>query len=129
MYAEVVTVGAGRPGTAPVSVATWIKVVPIEKRFDEWNDLLNQGLGEGEASVILLGNTLNAGLVLIDDLLGRKYARKRGLTIMGCVGILEIAFRRGMIGDLRTVYQRLVASGAYINPSILAESLLRHRVN
>ena len=102
---------------------------PIEKGFDQWHNLLNQGLGEGEASVILLGKSVNAGLVLIDDLLGRKHARKQGLNIMGSVGILEVAFRRGIIGDLRKVYQALAGSGAYIDPSILADSLLRHRVN
>ena len=120
VYAEVVTSGAW---------ATWINAVPIEKGFHQWHNLLNQGLGEGEASVILLGKSVNAGLVLIDDLLGRKHARKQGLNIMGSVGILEVAFRRGIIGDLRKVYQALAGSGAYIDPSILADSLLRHRVN
>ena len=56
---------------------------PIEKGFDQWHNLLNQGLGEGEASVILLGKSVNAGLVLIDDLLGRNHALKQGLNIMG----------------------------------------------
>jgi predicted nucleic acid-binding protein len=61
-----------------------------------WNGL--EDLDPGEREAILLAEGLNAGLVIIDDLLGRKIARSRGLRVTGLLGVLDEAARQELIG-------------------------------
>jgi predicted nucleic acid-binding protein len=37
----------------------------------------------------MLAEELSADLVLIDEWRARRYAQKRGLSVIGCIGILE----------------------------------------
>ena len=45
-------------------------------------------LGSGEREVIELAIERQADLVILDDLEGRRIARKRGLTVTGTIGLL-----------------------------------------
>jgi predicted nucleic acid-binding protein len=80
-------------------------------------------LGKGETSAIILAIEIGADLLLVDELKARKTAQAHGLTVLGCVGILEDAFAKGLVIDLASGYRRLIASGAYIDPEILNRSL------
>jgi predicted nucleic acid-binding protein len=53
------------------------------------------GLDAGETAAIALAAELNAGRLLIDDYRGRKAATKRGLRVVGTVGVLELAAEMG----------------------------------
>lgn len=44
--------------------------------------------------------------------------------MIGCIGILEVAFRRGLVSDLRDVYLGLLAQGIRMHPEILNRSLI-----
>jgi len=63
------------------------------------------------------------GTAQLDEIKARKLARERGFVVAGCVGILERAFRPGLLTDLRQAYARLLDSGAFVDPKILANSL------
>ena len=52
------------------------------------------GAGAGENASIALGVELNATVVL-DDLKARRYARARGLEVVGTLGILVLIHRSG----------------------------------
>lgn len=52
-------------------------------------------LGRGELWTIALAKEMNAELTLIDDFAARQLAEREGLTVYGCVGVLESAYRRG----------------------------------
>jgi len=52
------------------------------------------GAGAGEGASIALGVELNATVVL-DDLKARRYARARGLEVVGTLGILVLIHRTG----------------------------------
>jgi predicted nucleic acid-binding protein len=51
-------------------------------------------------------------------------AATQGLKVIGCIGILEAAFRRGLVSDLRDVYLALLAQGIRVHPKILNRSLV-----
>jgi len=82
-------------------------------------------LGRGELTTIALAKEIGADLTLIDDYAARRLAEQEGLTVFGCVGVLESAFRRGILSDLTEAYRKLAASGAYIGEKILTASLAR----
>jgi predicted nucleic acid-binding protein len=66
---------------------------------------------------------LKADAVLIDDKDARKAAGKEGLSVLGCVGVLENAFNLKLLADLREAYRQLLASNAYVSWTVLEKSL------
>jgi predicted nucleic acid-binding protein len=63
-------------------------------------------LDEGEKSAIALGLSLEADLLLIDDRRGVAAARAKGFEVIGTLGVLDLAARRGII-DLAEALARL----------------------
>jgi predicted nucleic acid-binding protein len=63
-------------------------------------------LDAGERSAISLTEALNADLLLIDELLGRRTAKQRGIRVTGLLGILQAASKQRWI-DLPIVIQQL----------------------
>lgn len=70
--------------------STWIDVRPDPVMID-------LGLDPGETAAILLAEQLGADALLIDERRGRAVATARGLSVIGTVGIVAGARRRGYI--------------------------------
>jgi uncharacterized protein len=120
---EVVVRGAGRPAAEAVRNAAWIESHPTAP----WAEMLRlrslHPLGAGELATVLLARSFQADLVIIDERAARRLAQASGLAVMGCVGILETGFRRGLVADLRRSYQELLIQGIRIDRRILNQSL------
>ena len=56
-----------------------------------------QGLGAGERGAILLAKALPANLVLLDEWKARRVAQEAGLSVIGCLGVLEAGARKGLV--------------------------------
>ena len=82
-------------------------------------------LGAGERSAILLAKELSANLLLLDEWKARRIAQSEGLSVAGCVGILEAGARMGKISDLRLTYVNLLRQGVRIDLELLRKSLRR----
>jgi hypothetical protein len=100
----------GSPG-APEAVRHWIE------KPSGWLDiqtprsapdlaLLQAKLGPGEQEAIVLAQELNADELLMDDMGGRREARRRHLSVTGTVGVLRAAAKLGLL-DLRDALERL----------------------
>ena len=120
---EVVERGSGKPAADLVGAADWIKTHPTASADEVATLRASHALGTGELATILLGRKLNSDLAIIDERSARRLAQANGLAVMGCVGILETGHRRGLVEDLRHVYQQLLANGIRIDEGILNESL------
>lgn len=121
VFQEVAVAGAGKPAASAVARANWLqrKSVPAQP----WFATSRPKFGWGELHTIALAEALRADLAVIDERGARRLAEARGLKVMGCVGLLEVGFQRGLIGDLREVYQRLEREGAFVSRAILDRSL------
>ena len=73
----------------------WIKVEKVASRNDV--ELLLTALDRGEAEVLVLSKERKADLVFIDELSARKVALMMGLSIIGTVGLLIHAKKRGLL--------------------------------
>lgn len=120
---EVVVRGAGRPAAELVREATWIKVRPVNSAPEIFQLRKRHSLGDGELATIALARSLPADLALIDERSARRLAHEYGLSVMGCVGVLETGHRRGFVADLRHTYQQLLRQGIRIDRQILERSL------
>ena len=63
--------------------------------------IVKTGLGKGEITAIFLAKELAADLTLMDERKGRSLALEEGLSVVGCIGLLEEMYRRGESKDLR----------------------------
>ncbi len=64
-------------------------------------------LQSGEAEAIALAHEKEAGLLLIDDLDGRRYAERFGIRVMGSVGVLLVAKTENLIDNVRPILDEL----------------------
>ena len=123
VYGEVVVDGAGLPGADEVGQANWIEVRPVRDVAGLAAACVRTGLGAGEVSAIFLAKELPTDLVLLDEQRARRFAQEEGLTVAGCIGILEDLFERGELKDPRTAYQELIRHKARIDLQTLQSSL------
>ena len=80
------------------------------------------GLGAGESAAIGLAIEIGAAL-LADDLAARHYAQGAGLTVIGTLGVLVRAKRKGEVPAIRPLIDQLRASGHRLGPAAVAQAL------
>lgn len=116
VYKEVVIRGEGREGSREVKEATWIDVqVPHDELAVR---VLEAELGRGEASAIILAQELDAPLLIIDEIHGRRIALQLGLKVRGTLGILTRAKREGRIISVRQALDLLRVRGIWIDQKL-----------
>lgn len=116
VYDEVVSQGIGRPGSAAIAQADWLKVVSSGQSPTIEPMLL--GLDEGEIEVLLLAIESQPDWVLIDERQGRRVARALKLPIKGTVGFLLTAVLAGLLSreEALDAVRRLIERGIRISP-------------
>ena len=118
VYEEIVVAGAGLMGSAAVSGAVWIEVEDTPP-----DDTLTQTLDRGEAAAIPLAERLSATL-LCDDAAARTEARRRGIPVVGTLGVLRLAKDRGFLDRIRPVIETMRSAGMYVSEELVQEVLV-----
>jgi predicted nucleic acid-binding protein len=102
----------------------WIDVVEVPSSA---YTTTNPGVDAGEASSIKLAhNCRELGdhvLIVMDDRAGRLEAKSCGLAVLGSAALIGLAKSEGFTPAARPLLERLVASGYFIGPSIVAAVL------
>jgi predicted nucleic acid-binding protein len=114
---------------APASVRAWIAQPP------DWLEILSPvpvtdialaKLDVGEREAIALAEQLSLSSdsiqLIVDELLGRREAERRGLAVIGTIGVLREAADEGLI-DLRSAIELLRQTSFHISPAVLAQLL------
>ena len=81
-------------------------------------------LGRGESEVLTLALEKPRTGVVLDDLQARKCAELFEIPLIGTLGLVVLAKRKGLVPLVKPVIERLVAVGLYINPVILTRILV-----
>jgi predicted nucleic acid-binding protein len=106
-----------------LALPPWFEVRIVEETQP---DAFPVALHRGEREAILLAESLQADVLLIDEQAGRTIALSRNLPLSGTLGVLEQADRIGLVNDFPQVLQRLKSSGFFISEPLEQKLLHRH---
>lgn len=81
-----------------------------------------QKIDAGEASAIAVAIEYGCG-VLMDDKAGRTMATNAAIPVIGTVGALVLAKRKGLVPLVKPLLESLVASGYFLSEVIVAAAL------
>lgn len=98
-------------------VPVWIiikEVKDLEKQF-----AFEKRLDRGEASALALALETDNSLLIIDEIKGRKFAQSLNIDIIGTIGILLLAHKKGLLDNLSDIIRLLVENGFRVSQSIL----------
>ena len=110
VWDEVAVAGAGLVGAAEVLAVGWLRIEDVTP-----DPTLALVLDRGEAAAIPLAERLHATL-LVDDADARQVAVARGLVVVGTLGVLLVAKRRGLLRNIAAVLDRMSALGMFVSP-------------
>jgi len=100
----------------------WLDIMSVEDK--KYLQLLEHTLDKGEASAIALAMTLDEVLLIMDDLKGRKEAKRLGFKVTGTLGVLFSAKQQGLIPELKPLIERLLSIDFRIAPQIISKLLI-----
>lgn len=85
----------------------WIVVKKIKDQ-NLYTSLLKR-IDSGEAEAIVLALELKSDVLVMDEVVGRQVATELGLKIIGLIGVLVIAKKRGLIDSVKVYMDRLMS--------------------
>lgn len=105
---EVLRASPDVPGVLALRAAfttDWLTVAAVADRASVVRLTADLDLGESEA--IVLVREVGADSLLLDERRGRAIAERQGLPIMGTIGVLRTARRRGLIPSVTPLLEEL----------------------
>lgn len=87
---------------------------------------LEISLHAGESAAIALGLENDGSLIILDDKEARETATRLGIRVIGTLGVLLLAKRRGTVELVEPLIRQLVESVAFrVSPDVLQAVLLQ----
>ena len=99
----------------------WIEVLPDAVERWRWPGVVR--LDAGEAAAIALARRVEADLLIVDDLAGRREAVWQGLAVTGYVGIAVRAKRDSHVRLAKPLIDELIGAGLHISSAVYAEAM------
>jgi predicted nucleic acid-binding protein len=121
VYREAVINGAGKQGSLAIADAChhWIRVCSVKNIHVA--EVLRAALDEGEAEVIALGQEIKADLLLLDNREPRMFADRISLKVIGTVGIIKLAWKKGLIKEPVEKIYELRKKGFWISNDLIEQ--------
>ena len=111
------------PAAKLVQNLSWLEVIKVNNQqlVKELQETLKLDLGESEA--IALAEQIEASQLLIDEKAARKVAMAHKLPLIGTVGVLLLAKRRGLLASIQGVLDEMQAQGMRISDRLYVQVL------
>ena len=85
--------------------------------------VLQASLGPGESEAISLALELRADRFIVDEKAARHLAQALGLNVVGTLGVLLAAKRKGLIPAVRPLVEALLEKNFWISPQLVERAL------
>lgn len=111
--------------SAPEAVRSWMADPPAWLELQIPTSAPDPSLGwldPGERDAIMLAAELNADQLIVDDRHGRQEAQRRGIPVIGTLGVLRVAGNLGLL-DLGKALKRLEGTNFRIASAVLTRLL------
>ena len=112
--------GKEKPYYQDLTSLDWIEIRNI-KNPNSREYLID--LDDGEAEVLVLAKEINADLVILDEIMGRRYAKRFEINLTGTIGILLKAKETGLITSIKNLMSELVEKGTWLNPKLISKAI------
>ncbi|MEI6537357.1 MAG: DUF3368 domain-containing protein [Verrucomicrobiaceae bacterium] len=102
------------------NLPTWLEVMTVtdQLRVERYAAFVHPG----EAEAIALALETEADWLLLDDSDGRRLAKAEGAPVLGLMGVLLLAKRRGVLANVRPLMDRLRdEAGFYLSDKVRRE--------
>ena len=116
-------VAAKPEGKRVVSEVASLPGVRFEAERVTSSDLTAWNLGRGESQVLALAGASPGIRAVLDDLEARRCAQSFGLPMIGTLGVVLRAKRRGVIEMARPIIEQLRRVGLYVSDSLIEQAL------
>ncbi len=97
----------------------WINVQNVKNK--ELQAKIEKLLDKGEASSIALAIENQDSILIIDDMKGRKVAKSYKIELIGTIGVIMTAHKKGIIADGINVLSELISAGFRVSDDLLDE--------
>ena len=117
---EIRAAGTDDAAAQAMDTCAWLQVVSVSTvppQIAAWN------LGIGESAVLAWAVANPGTWAIIDDLEGRRCASQLRIRVVGTLGLVLAAKRRGTIPTARAVIEALIGSGLYLSDDVVADAL------
>ena len=99
----------------------WLKINAIKNK--NLLNVLTKELDGGEAEVICLAIEQKADWVILDDQDARRFAHRYGLNVIGTLGLLAWAKKKGFIKSFKNEVEKLRKAGFYATVALIEKLL------
>jgi uncharacterized protein len=103
-----------------LSKIDWINIINVQDKHAQKYFL---DLDAGESEAIVLATEIGADLIIIDEKLGRFYAKHADLKVTGTIGILIKAKNLGIVKELKPLFYELTKKNVWINGKLIEDIL------
>lgn len=116
-------VGAKPDGERIISEVSSLPGTRFESEIATSSEIGVWNLGRGESQVLALAGAYPRSRAVLDDLEARRCAQSLGLSLIGTLGVVLRAKRKGVIERARPVIEHLRRVGLYASDSLVERAL------
>ena len=99
------------------SLPDWINIAEVKDKQKQKD--IEKRLDKGEASSIALALEVESTTLIIDEIKGRKIAQSFNIDIIGTIGVIILADKKGLISDVTSVILRLANKGFRLSDKLI----------
>lgn len=116
-------VGVKPEGKRVVSEVASLSGTRFQDEIATSSEIAAWNLGRGESQVLALAGAYPRSRAVLDDLDARRCAQSLGLSLIGTLGVVLRAKRKGIIERARPVIEHLRGVGLYASDALIEQAL------